>query len=316
MRKARVKRRGRDRAIDAYCATFSNRSRTGSKRTHSCTATVLIRSRVVKLLAIGLALLATFATADSPAASDSLPAPSGAADPAVQVTADDASDAYRVSGGVLLTSDPAPVEAATCTTCHWRFVHVCATGVLEDRAGCLTSQCPTREATVEVWRADAAEPPAVGDPAWVYRGITCLDAPPVAGPPLIALVRDAAERAVPAAMPATLPAGTTLTGLQTRFLAGQPTPFDAIFDVAGQPVRLHAVPIWTWDPGDGSGATSRASHTFRHRGVYRIRLETRWSAEFETAGVRGIPIGAPITQTAWADLRVREARGFRQRRGA
>lgn len=260
---------------------------------------------------VGLTLLLAFGTPDTtvPGASTAASSPA-----TITVTSNDATDTYEVSGAVLLASDPAPVQAATCTSCQWRFVHVCATGGIEDRAGCRDAPCLTRDAIVEVWRAYAVTPPPIGDPAWEYRGLACLAQPPIVVAPVTALVREFAERAVPAAAIRTAPAGTTLTGLPTRFIPGQA---DLVTDavIAGLPVHLHASPTWVWDSGDGS-TTAGATHVFRRRGLYRIRLETRWSATFDAGGVQGIPLGAPITQTASLDLRVREARGFRHTRGA
>ncbi len=121
---------------------------------------------------------------------------------------------------------------------------------------------------------------------------------------------------MPPPTPSTRPSDTTLVGLPTRLLPGQSGMFSADVVVAGVQVRLQAIPEWVWDPGDGTAPGPAATHTFRRRGTYRLSLETRWSARFDAAGVQGIPLGTPITQTAWIDLRVREARGFRQRRGA
>lgn len=254
------------------------------------------------------ALLVTTLIADVPVA-------------AVDVVANDTTDLYEISGSVILDSTyPESRDAATCTTCHWRIIRTCASGPLEDRRNCTGVACPTAEGIAEVWRADAPALPPVGDPLWTYRGLICLLEPPTATGAIAAGIRDLAVRAVPALQPLAQPR-TTLTGLPTLFRSGQPTDLmTAPAVVGGVTVRIRAVPSWTWDFGQGGILTTtdpgaawpngRVRHTYPRRGIYRVRVTCTWQAVYEARGITDLPVEGVITQSAWFDLRVREARRF------
>ena len=241
---------------------------------------------------------------------------------AVDVVANDVTDVYEMSGSIILDASFAEArESAECTTCHWRILRTCATGPLEDRRNCLGISCLAAANIAEVWRADAPTPPPIGDSLWVYRGLVCLLAPPAAVAVVSAQVRDVATRALPALRPTSQPANTTLTGLPTYFRSTQPmVVVTAPALVSGLFVTIRAVPTWTWDFGQGphtitqdpGGAwpNGRVRHTYPRRGIYRVRVTTTWRAVYSLPGISDLPVDGDISQSAWFDLRVREARRF------
>ena len=298
--------RGRDRAIGAYCATspgmLMHRSKwTGSGRRAACLAS----AHVKRLFGIAALILAI----SSPVQ-------------AVEVNGDDLADRYVISGAVLLNdSSPEAPSAAVCTNCHWRIIRICLGGTLEDRPTCPDAPCAAASEVAELWRADAAFLPPVGDPLWEYHGILCLSDPPVAAAGVTSAVADLAHRSLPPLAPRAQPSGVTLTGLPTYFRAGQPSSFaPESVSVAGVAVRLRARPTWTWDFGHGPilvtedpggpAPTGSIRHTYPRRGVVRVRVTCVWTAVYSAHGIQDIPVPGEITQSAWFDLRVREARGF------
>ena len=300
----------RDRAIGAYCATARGSLRTAPERTMPRTGTPFITSvpmRAFLKRATTAALVITLFTAQ-PAAG-------------AEVTANDSIDAFEISGSVILDGSFAEArEAAACTNCHWRVIRICAAGTLEDRRGCLGFACDSADDIAEVWRADAVTAPPSGDPLWTYRGLVCLEQPPVPAATMQLALRDHIVRWIPPLTPASLPAGQTLTGLPTFFRAGQPAQFVASDIVAGVGVVLHATPTWTWDFGHGRIETSvdpgsfwpRGSvrHTYPKRGIFRVRVTATWNATFDAGGLLNLPVDGVVTQSTWFDLRVREARRF------
>ena len=241
---------------------------------------------------------------------------------ATEVTSDDTRDLYAISGAIILNaSAPDAVAAATCTNCHWRVIRICTGGALEERRPCPGTPCSRSADTAELWRADAPAAPPVGDPAWQYRGLMCLTEPPLSAGSVDSAIHDLQLRALPALRPASQPSGTTLTGLPTYFQSGQPAQFIAVpADVAGVTVQITATPRWTWDFGHGDVMSTadpglpypkgRLRHTYPRRGIYRVRATTTWTAHYSARGIPDIPVSGDITQTAWFDLRVREARRF------
>lgn len=244
---------------------------------------------------------------------------------AAEVSANDSTDLYEISGAVILDASHAEAHAAaTCTNCHWRIIHTCASGPLEDRRNCLGLPCPTAQGIAEVWRADAVQAPSVGDALWTYRGLVCLTAPPAAVMSITSAVEDLALRAVPPLKPVSQPGSTTLAGLATLFSSRQPTAVhtDPAF-VGGLAVIIHTVPTWTWDFGHGPVLTTtdpggpwptgHVRHTYLKRGIFRVRVTSTWRATYEVRGITDLPVDGVITQSAWFDLRVREARRFLQK---
>lgn len=301
----------RDRAIGAYCATGGAPSRTAPERTNTRTSDTCLTSVDVKSFRKTLvaALLGVSLATVPPALG-------------VDVVANDGTDTFEISGAVLLDGTfPEAREAAGCTNCHWRIIHTCASGPLEDRRNCVGVPCATAEAIAEVWRADSATLPPPGDPLWMYRGLACLPDDPVALTAVASSVRDLAIRAVPPLRPATQPSGTTLTGLATIFRSNQPAELvlpPAV--VGGVTVQIHSQPTWTWDFGHGAplvtsdpgGAWPRGHirHTYPKRGIFRVRVSCTWHATYEARGIPDLPVDGVITQSMWLDLRVREARRF------
>lgn len=309
--KARVKRQRRDRAIGPYSATgrrvVIHSPRTGHvPHRYRCITSCAVKQFLLALLL----LLAT-------------PAPARAVD----VVANDLTDAYEVSGAVLLNQTfPEASAASSCSNCHWRIIRICSDGVLEGRTGCVGTTCSASSDVAEVWRAQAPVLPPIGDPLWTYRGTVCLSEPPLAVAPLVAELRDMAVRDLPALRAASSPTGTTLTGLPTYFRAGQPASFSPEpAAIAGALVTLHAQPTWTWDFGQGAplttidpGGTYPAGgvrHVYPRRGVYRVRVTCDWRATYSTRGLTDLPVDGVITQSAWFDLRVKEARRYLTTKG-
>jgi hypothetical protein len=251
-------------------------------------------------------------------------APAGA----TEVLADDLSDSYVISGAIILNGTFTEAQtASSCGNCQWRVIRVCTAGGVEDRSACLGTACVASEDVAEVWRADAPSPPPVGDPLWTYRGTMCLTEPPVAATVVTAGVHDLALRSVPPILLASQPTVSTLTGLPTYFRSGQPAQFQAApATVAGTLVTLRAQPVWTWDFGQGATLTTsdpggpypsgRVRHTYPRRGIFRVRVTCSWHATYSTRGLTDIPVDGVITQSAWIDLRVHEARRYLTNKGA
>lgn len=301
--------RGCDRAIATYSATRETVVAHRPERTSAGAVPGFLTSSTVQRFLRAVLLTTLLALIGLPSS-------------AVDVVADDLADAYEISGAVLLNaSTPEAQGAATCGDCHWRIVRICLGGSLEDRAPCPAAPCAASTEVAEVWRALAPTRPAIGDPAWEYRGLMCLTEPPAPADAIHDSVLEHTRRMVPALSPASLPAGTTLTNLPTSFRSGQP-PFlqTAPALVAGTEVTVSARPTWTWDFGHGAALTtadpgarsSRGSvrHTYPRRGLYRVRVTCVWHAVYSTRGIPDIPVPGEITQSAWFDLRVREARRF------
>ena len=241
---------------------------------------------------------------------------------AVDVTPDDVTDTYEISGAVILNGAfPEAQQAAGCSNCHWRVIRICTGGSLDDRRGCEQLPYPCIGDRAEVWRADAEVAPPVGDPLWQYRGLTCLTDAPVPAAPVLLAVPDLARQQVPGMHPGSKPSTTTLTNLPTAFFSGQPAAFDPEpVVVAGARVQLHLRPSWIWNFGHGSPLETTApgspvrisavSHRYPRRGIYRVRVEAAWSATYDVNGIAGFRVADDIHQTAWFDLRVKEARRF------
>lgn len=105
------------------------------------------------------------------------------------------------------------------------------------------------------------------------------------------------------------------------FRSGQPAGFAApSATVAGVQVSIRATPSWTWDFGQGAVQTtsnagapwpgSGVRHSYPRRGIYRVRVTATWNAVYDANGVTDLPVDGVLTQSAWFDLRVREARRF------
>lgn len=241
---------------------------------------------------------------------------------AIDVGADDLADEYLISGAVILNATfPEAADAAGCLDCHWRIVRICHSGGLDERRGCeqLPITCSTSQA--EVWFAHGIGTPAIGDPAWEYRGLMCLDAPPVPVAQVSIAIPDLVRQQVPALKPGSSPRSVSLTNLPTTFSSGQPAAFTTPeVTVAGTRVRLHLNPTWTWDFGHGNplttsdpgrtGATSPIRHRYPRRGQYRIKVDAVWNATYDVNGIPGFVVTNPITQSAWLPLQIREARRF------
>ena len=244
-------------------------------------------------------------------------APAGAED----VVADDARDVFAISGAVLVDGSFSEArDAAACGDCHWRIITVCAAGTLDGRLECSLFPCPSTQAVAEVWRAGGAIAPPPGDDGWSYRGLTCLSDAPVSAAVTSSAVRDLALRAVPALRPTAQPA-IGLTGLPLYFRSGQPASLTAPpASVGGTVVTLRATPTWSWDFGQGPvlGTANpggpwphgRVRHTYPRRGTFRVRVTCTWRAVYDARGITDLPVDGVITQSAWFDLRVREARRF------
>lgn len=240
---------------------------------------------------------------------------------AEEVVADDVRDVFAISGAILVDGSFAEArEAAACDACHWRIITVCEAGSLDERLGCSYFPCPSNLAVAEVWRASGASAPPPGDPTWSYRGLTCLDETPMSATVASTAARDMAVRAVPPLRPAAQPM-TGLTGLPLYFRSGQPAAITtAPASVGGTVVTVHATPTWTWDFGHGPlhittnpggrWPTGRVLHTYPRRGLFRIRVTCTWRAVYDARGITDLPVDGVITQSAWFDLRVREARRF------
>lgn len=240
---------------------------------------------------------------------------------AVDVTADDTNDVFAISGATLITDTfHESRDAATCTGCHWRIITVCAGGTLDARLDCSRFPCASTSTVAEVWRAPGATPPPTGDPAWSYRGLVCLATPPVAAAPVARAAHELLLRAVPPLRADARPS-PTLTGLPTLFRSGQPSAFTtAPAIVGGVSVVVRATPSWSWDFGHGpllrtadpgsAWPSGRLRHVFPRRGLYRIAVTCTWHAVYSARGITDLPVDGVITQSAWFDLRVREARRF------
>ncbi len=301
----------RDRAIGVHCATNRAHPHTAPKGTTPRGGTTDITSRAVKSFLSALTALFLFTSSVG-----ALPAA------AVDVVANDITDVYEISGSIILDASFAEArESADCASCHWRILRTCATGPLEGRRNCLGIPCVAAANIAEVWRADAPAAPPIGDPLWLYRGLVCLTTPPIAVSVVSTQVRDFTLRALPALRPASQPASTTLTGLPTIFRSSQPMLFVSTPAlVSGLTVTVRAAPTWTWDFGQGpqlitrdaGGAwpTGRVRHTYARRGIYRVRVTTTWRAVYTVPGIPDLPVEGDISQSAWFDLRVREARRF------
>lgn len=246
-----------------------------------------------------------------------LPAPASAVD----VVGDDVADEYVISGATYLDGSAlAAPEAATCVGCHWRVVRICDAGSLDDRRGCEQLPISCASDVAEVWRADGEVQPPIGDPAWEYRGLMCLRHPPVSVVIADVAITDLVRQAVPALRPGSAPHSYTLTNLHTAFFSGQPIGADPVASVAGALVQLHLRPQWTWDFGHGPTLTtthpgdatrySAVRHRYPKRGIYRVNVLCTWSATYEVNGIGGNTVPQPVQQTAWFDLRVKEARRY------
>lgn len=300
----------RDRAIGAYCATGAARLCTAPERTRRSTTGPDLTSRAVKpfLGRLSGALLLAL-----------LPSPPAAA---VDVLGNDTTDSYEISGAAILDGSFAEArDAATCSNCHWRIVRLCSPQTLDERLQCTVFPCAIESTVAEIWRADAPSRPAADDPLWTYHGLACLTGAATAVSTISPGVKDLATRAVPALRPASQPGSVTLTGLPTVFSTRQPAEVHtepAV--VGGLTVVVHAIPTWTWDFGHGSQfATSdpgggwplgRIRHTYPKRGIFRVRVTSSWRATYEVRGISDLPVDGVVTQSAWFDLRVREARRF------
>ena len=241
---------------------------------------------------------------------------------AVEVTAQDSTDEYLISGATVLDQQfPDAAAAISCETCHWRIVVICESGSLDDRRGCesLPDTCDARRA--EVWRAMGPDAPAVGDPAWEFRGVTCLRDIPVAVAHVSGLIPDIARQAIPPLRAGSNPGTTTITNFPTAFFSGQPADHSLpTLDIAGARVTIHVRPAWRWDFGHGqplltdqpgSGLrTSAVQHRFPRRGIYRVRVAATWFANYDINDATGFSVSDTITQSAAFDIRVREARRF------
>lgn len=306
MRKARVKRprtRPGDRRLFCHAPGSGPSTGSGSRRVvHRLSA--LTSPPVLRFL---LTLLMT-AACTVPAA-------------AITVVGDDVADEYVISGAAFLNaSTPAAQEAAGCTGCHWRVVRICAAGSLDERRGCDQLPYPCDADRAEVWRADAPTLPPVGDPLWEYRGLMCLDGAPVPVASVQAVVPDLARQAVPALRPGSAPGPATLTNLRTAFSSGQQTDDPPQVLVNGARVQLHLHPRWTWNFGHGNPlvtthagtatATSAVAHVYPRRGIYRVVVSSAWNATYDVNGIAGPPVAETIRQSAWFDIRVKEARRY------
>jgi hypothetical protein len=240
---------------------------------------------------------------------------------AIDVVGDDLADEYVISGSVILNDSAADArDAVACANCHWRVVEICAGGWLDERRGCEQLQFPCDAGVAEVWRADAPALPAVGDPSWHYRGLMCLDTPPLPAAPIRELIPELARQAVPPLKPGAAPSPATLTNLRTAFYSGQSAFDPPPVTVSGAHVQLHLRPQWTWDFGHGTpltthlpgyaGPASPVTHVYVRRGIYRVVVTTLWAATYDVNGITGIEVSEPVKQSNWFDIRVKEARRY------
>lgn len=241
---------------------------------------------------------------------------------AVEISSDDLTDEYLISGAVILNHTfPDATDAAGCLDCHWRVIRICDSGGLDERRGCQQLPISCRTYPAEVWLAHGTAAPAIGDPAWEYRGLMCLDTPPVPVEQVSVAIPDLVRQQVPPLKPASSPRSVSLTNLSTTFSSGQPAAFTTPeVTVAGTLVQLHLTPSWTWDFGHGNpltttdpgrtGPASQIRHRYPRRGLYRIRVDAVWNATYAVNGIPGFVVTNPITQSAWLPLQVREARRF------
>ncbi len=285
---------------------------TGPKRAMLSTTPPFLTSRGMRQFLPALLLVVALATPAS----------------ATDVTGNDLTDTYEISGAVILNHTFAEAPAASsCSNCHWRVIRICQAGGVEDRSACLGTACTASTEVAEVWRAEADAAPPIGDPLWTYRGTMCLTEPPIAAAPVAFAVRDLAVRGLPALRPIAQPSGRTLTGLPTYFRSGQPPLFrSAPALVADTTVVIRAQPVWTWDFGQGPLLSTSnpgggyphgaVRHTYPRRGTFRVRVTCTWHATYDTRGLTDLPVDGVITQSAWFDLRVKEARRYLTNKGA
>jgi len=246
----------------------------------------------------------------------------GAPAHATDVYADDDSDRYVGTGGLVL---PASVdvairtEVARCAGCQWRLSSPCQTSAagtpFSGTPVCLSvvRGCPAMAEMLRAWFRPAGGP-------WREIGLVCVG---VEGPvTVLDLGRQVRERLVtevPPQRPSRQPAAGAVSQLPVVFDSGQPP--QGVQDrlvLVGRAVVLDARPSWRWDFGDGAVLTTSdpggafphlaVAHPYRAAGSYRVTLVTTWSATFEVDGLGPFPVADPVTQRAVVVVPVGEGR--------
>lgn len=233
------------------------------------------------------------------------------------VTGNNNIDAYVGTGGLLLPTtftggSTKAKTVASCLGCTWKYSVYCANGNVGLCAHAVVT-CPAGQMRYRVWFGRTAATVAViGSVCWG------IGRPPTRRT-VESAVNSLAIRYVPALKPAIQPADGTVTSVPIIARSGQPAIFaPPSMRLAGRTVSINAKAQWRWVWGDGQsewrgvpGAmypSTQITHGYRSVGMYRIHVQTVWSATYSIAGIGTFPVtGEVVTQDAYLDLPVRSA---------
>jgi hypothetical protein len=110
-----------------------------------------------------------------------------------------------------------------------------------------------------------------------------------------------------------------LVQLPVVFDSGQPGgQWTGRYNLLGAEVDLRATPTWEWRFGDGATIQTdlpggrypdlSVAHAYRRAGRYLVRVQTRWTAQFDVDGLGPFAIAEPVTQEASRAVDVGEGR--------
>lgn len=242
--------------------------------------------------------------------------------PAADVYADDQSDRYVGTGGLVL---PRSVDHGTrehvagCLSCEWRLAAPCVVSTagvpFPGQSVCqsVVRGCPATGELLRAWIRQPSQP-------WREIGLVCVgEGGPVTVSDLGRRAREQFVRDLPDLLAGFQPGRGVLAQVPVIFSSGQAgEPVSGVYSLLGETVTVSGTPAWTWQFGDGAALSTTdpggpyphaaVSHAYRRAGSFGVSVVTRWEATFTVGDLGPYPVAGSIDQDDRVVVAVGEGR--------
>lgn len=244
------------------------------------------------------------------------------------VEADQENGGYRITGELILDesfsgSEESQKQAATCQGCSWVVTPSCflkneSTGVaMCSQEGLICQRADGTDGNaMKVWRKLGFDEP------WLLLGVVCIGPKgPVTPETLTTTIQEQSVEYLPRLLPTTNPGRDVLVNTEIYFNSNQSKYLGPkVITVAGIPVTLTAVAVWTWKFEENSSLTTGNTggnfpegiirHVYETKGLKTVIVTTTWDATWSTKSKKEVSVpGNSLTQTTSFNLIAHEARG-------